>query len=218
LISEIERLIESGRIVFSSGLGGPRGQTWHNLFGMRRVYVKVIEMNHGRYLHQLPWQLSESLFHEAVHSLQTGAHRASFEEECDAFVAGLQAEAVSRGIAPASVFRMDGLPVAEFVKRSYPNIGSNTRYSPVGESLEWLLRRAGCTQGPAQEDLDETMRYLEEQKRKNEDVRAQLAVLVERQRQIGEELARNTNAPISDEEWLRRHREKVGDTDGDERQ
>jgi len=140
LILQIRRLMASDKIIFSSGLGGPRGQTSHNIFGKRCVYIKVIEMNHGRYLHQLPWQLSEALFHEAVHAQQESCHKASFEEECDAFAAGLQAEAVSKGVALSPLLCIDGLPVAKFVRQSYPGIKSNAKYKPIGNSREWLIK------------------------------------------------------------------------------
>jgi len=143
LINEVTRLLKEDRIVFSSGLGGPRGLTWHNLFGAKRVYIKTLEMNHGKYLHQLPWQLSEALFHEAVHSLQGGFHGNSIEEECDAFAAGACAEAVSRCVAPAAVLKMDGMPIGEFVQRSYPGTARNPRYRPIGESLERLKQHTG---------------------------------------------------------------------------
>lgn len=143
LIAEIERLVESDRIVFSADLGGPRGLSLYNVFRRKRIYLKVIEMNHGRYLHQLPWQLSEVLFHEALHSLRAGFHSSSFEEECDAFAAGLQAEAASKGSAPDSVFRMDGHPLAKFVNNAYPGIRHDPGYQPVGESLEWLTQHIG---------------------------------------------------------------------------
>jgi len=138
LVSEIRRQLDVNRIVFSSDLKGPRGLTVSPILFSRRIYIKVLEMNHGKYIHQLPWQLSEALFHEAVHSLNSGYHGNSIEEECDAFMAGVTVEAISRGEPPATILTMDGMPVGEFVKQSYRKIPRNPDYKPIGITLQSL--------------------------------------------------------------------------------
>jgi hypothetical protein len=107
------------------------------------VFLRVIEMKDGRYLHQLRWQIAESLFHEALHSVKGGLSGACFEEECDAFTAGLSAESASNGVVSPEIFTIDGKSVAEFVAASYPKARRDRGYTPVGASREWLCRRTG---------------------------------------------------------------------------
>lgn len=143
IITDILKLIDEKRIIFSYALNGPRGLTCTPLFGSKRIYIKALEMNHGKYLHQLPWQLSEALFHEAVHSLNNNFHGNSIEEECDAFMAGAFAEYTSRNITTPAILKMDELPIVQFVKQSYPAISHNHRYHPIGITLEELKQRTG---------------------------------------------------------------------------
>ena len=143
LTAEVSSLLEQNRIIFSATMGGPRGFYWRELIGPKIVFIRVLELNHGHYLHQLPGQISEALFHEAVHSRKGSFHGTSIEEECDAFAAGLCAETASRGVIPSQTLTMDGIPLAEFVIKSYPKSPRNTDYAPVGKSLQWLNDRAG---------------------------------------------------------------------------
>lgn len=145
ILNEIQKLLDNDIIVFSADLNGPRGSSWRTILGHRTIYVKVLEMNNGRYLHQLPWQITEVLAHEALHSIKGGVHGASTEEECDAFAAGECAEAASRGIKESLLLTVDGLPLAQFVERAYADIDRDPNYEPVGESLEWLIERTGLT-------------------------------------------------------------------------
>ena len=119
LSDRVAQFLKEDRIHFSSKLGGPRGMWRNSIIGRERIYLRVLEMNHGRYVHQLPDQLIEVVFHEAVHSLHGRFHRSSIEEECDAFVAGMTAEALVRGEALPSVFIIDGVSLGEFVLNAY---------------------------------------------------------------------------------------------------
>lgn len=132
LLAEVSSLLEEDRIVFSSRMNGPRGLCWRELAGPRIVFIRVLEMNYGKYLHQLPCQISEALFHEAVHSIKGSFHGTSIEEECDAFAAGVYAEFASRGVEPPELLTMDGMPIAEFVIQSYPESPRKPDYQPVG--------------------------------------------------------------------------------------
>ena len=85
----------------------------------------------------------EALVHETVHSLKGNPRRASIEEECDCFVAGLQAAAVAAGEVEPGLFRVDGRPVAEFVRERYPKARASSAYEPVGVDRAWLATRAG---------------------------------------------------------------------------
>lgn len=143
VLDEVEAFVKRDRIVFSAHLNGPRGLSWTEVLGLRLVYVRVIEMAAGRHLHQLPCQISEVLCHEAVHSIRGGLEGASIEEECDAFAAGLCADAASRGQEVSVPLQMDGMPLAEFVMESYPDAPRDPGYQPVGRSTEWLRKMTG---------------------------------------------------------------------------
>jgi hypothetical protein len=104
LCDRVEKILDEGRIIFSSKLGGPRG-VWHqSIIGKEKIYVKILEMNNAHFLHQLPYQMMEAIFHEAVHSVHGRFHRNSIEEECDAFVAGMTVEALIKGEEVPDVF------------------------------------------------------------------------------------------------------------------
>ena len=117
--------------------------SWHEALGKQCVFVKVIEMAEGRYLHQMTNQIMEVLSHEAVHWLHNSYRSASVEEECDAFAVGLCVDAAVVGAEPAERLIMDGVPLAAFVIRSYPNARRDPQYIPIGQTREWLYRRTG---------------------------------------------------------------------------
>ena len=102
-------------------------------------------MNYDKYLHQRNSQIIEIITHEAVHSLKNtfSLFSVSIEEECDAFTAGIEATVISEGHEPAEILSIDGLPVAEFVKKSYKWARHEYDYKPIGESLVWLKKRTG---------------------------------------------------------------------------
>jgi hypothetical protein len=147
LLDEIRRLLKADRIVFSAELPGKRGLSWREKGGTQTVFIMVLEMNGGKYLHQLPFQVSEALFHEAVHSLKSGVHGSCIEEECDGFAAGLTAQMVSIGVELPELFTMDGMPLGEFVASRYPELCSNPDYKPVGRTIEWLRKQARLGEG-----------------------------------------------------------------------
>ncbi len=143
-LSEIlQRQLDRGGIVFSGDMGGPRGQTRPRWFRVPVIYIRVIPVNESTYLHQLDWQLAEALYHEAVHVFHGGFGRASFEEECDAFCAGLEAEAIVRGVPSPPRLVIDDMSVAEFVAQAYPNAPRRPNYRPVGADMAWLRERVG---------------------------------------------------------------------------
>jgi hypothetical protein len=144
LIQKAVALSAQGRIDFSARLNGPRGVTWRPFFwSPDRIFIKVLELPGERFLHQLPHQLMEALIHESLHAIKRGHRRASRQEEWDAFVAGLQAEAAVLGLDPPPPLRIDNLTVAEFVARYYPEAKDAPDYRPVAQSFEWLDRMAG---------------------------------------------------------------------------
>jgi hypothetical protein len=144
IIAEARRLLAADQIVFAPMANG-RGLTWDPWFESKTVFVKVLEMNHDRYLHQLGWQVAEVIAHESLHSAKDSFAilSASIEEECDAFAAGAEAQAISQGRVPDVVLKMDGVPIADFVKTSYRWARHDLNYEPVGESIVWLNQRTG---------------------------------------------------------------------------
>jgi hypothetical protein len=143
LIQQAGELSAQGRIDFSARLNGPRGVTWRPFFwSPDRIFIKVLERPGEKYFHQLPHQLMEALIHESLHAIKRGHRRASRQEEWDAFVAGLQAESAIQGRDSSLPPRIDGITVAEFVARYYPEASPAPDYQPVGQSREWLEQMA----------------------------------------------------------------------------
>ncbi len=112
-------------------------------FGKERIYIRILEMNHGRFLHQLPHQMMEAVFHEAVHSTHGRFHRPSFEEECDAFIAGMTVEAIVKGEDIPDLFRIDGMTLGRYLLGAYADLAKNPDYRPVGMSLRDIMALAG---------------------------------------------------------------------------
>lgn len=144
LLAVLHRLRRNGQIVFTCDIPG-RGAFLHRpLFGSPRLYVMVLEMNHGRYLHQLDSQIAEVLFHEAIHAHGKEHAQACFEEECDAFAAGALGEAAVLGHRVPEHATMDGRPISQFVRERYPTLATDAEYVPVGMSYDALLRMCGA--------------------------------------------------------------------------
>ncbi len=142
LCDRVETFLVEGRIIFSSKLGGPRG-VWHQgIIGKEKIYVRILEMNNARFLHQLPYQMMEAIFHEAVHSVHGRFHRNSIEEECDAFVAGMTVETLIKGEATPKVFMIDGTTLGSYILSAYADLPRNSDYHPIGIELEEIYRRA----------------------------------------------------------------------------
>ncbi len=141
LAAKIREFIERGRLIFTPDISWQAGYRRES-FGYEALYVKTLRIG-GRMLHQEAELIAEGIFHEAVHAMRGGSGRASIEEECDGFAAGLAAGAAVTGARLPEVLLIDGEPLARFVLRSYPNLPRNPDYQPVGQSRQWLLRRTG---------------------------------------------------------------------------
>ena len=147
LCDRVENFLEEGRIIFSSKLGGPRGMWHQSIFGKEKIYVRILEMNNARFIHQLPYQMMEAIVHEAVHSAHGRFHRNSIEEECDAFVAGMTVEALIKGDDVPNVFIIDGKTLGSYLLAAYSDLRRNPDCRPIGISLEEIYRRSGL-EGP----------------------------------------------------------------------
>ncbi len=142
IVAEVRRLLEEERVVFAP-MTTTRGLTWDPVLGGKVIYIKVIELGGNQFLHQRPSGIMEALVHEAVHSLKNTRRRISFEEECDAFAAGMEVAAIVAGDPPPLLLTVDGKRVADFVKKAYPKSPRNPRYQPVGQTRAWLTGRTG---------------------------------------------------------------------------
>ena len=145
IMTEIRKLLAENRIVFAP-MTKTRGLTFDPFFGRKTIYIKIIAMNHGRFLHQRPPEIIEALVHETIHSVKNTRRRMSIEEECDCFAAGLEAALTTQGKPIPDIFAIDGKPIVDFILASYTNTRRDPTYQPVGISREWLLSHAGITQ------------------------------------------------------------------------
>ena len=148
ILSEIRALLRSERVVFAK-MATTRGLTWDPMLGSKVIYLKVIQMGTGAFLHQTPQQIMEALVHETVHSTKRTRRRISVEEECDCFVAGITAAASLAGVPLPTPRTIDGMSIAKFVLRSYPRAKRNPAYRPVGATLDWLCEQAGLKGHPS---------------------------------------------------------------------
>ena len=142
IIAEVRQLLARNQIQFAP-MSETRGLTWDPILGGRIVYIKVIEMAKGRFLHQRPQGIMEALVHESVHAIRKTRWRVSVDEECDCFAAGIEVGHIVAGVRPPVLLEVDGQPVATFVMNNYPTLRRSADYSPVGQSREWLARRTG---------------------------------------------------------------------------
>jgi hypothetical protein len=140
ICAEIDKLLDEERVVFAA-MHTTRGLTWDPILGRKTIYIKVLPMTNGRFLHQRPQGMIEALAHEAVHSIKNTRGRISIEEEYDCFTAGIEAGLYVAGRPVPIVLSLDGKTVAEFVLAAYPNNRHDPRYKPVGATFEWLLGR-----------------------------------------------------------------------------
>jgi hypothetical protein len=143
LCERVTNFLEQDRIIFTADImGGEKALCDRDVFGNEIWYIEVSK-NQGQYTQQFSHQIAEVTFHEALHSIKGGFYTASIEEECDAFVAGQQAEAASQGIESQDIVTLEDVPVAQFVERSYTGLSHKTDYEPVAESMDWLKKHSG---------------------------------------------------------------------------
>jgi hypothetical protein len=145
ITAEVNRLLAENRVAFAPMMT-MRGLTWDPVLGRQTIYIKVIPLTGGTFLHQQPQQIMEALVHEAVHCIKDTRWRISIEEECDCFAAGIEAAYEAAAQRPQGVITIDGRSVADFVASTYPKATRSAGYEPVGESREWLARRTGLPQ------------------------------------------------------------------------
>jgi len=141
LATTVERFIARGRLIFSAAIG-PQALYRREFLGQEALYVRAMEIA-GRLVLRDDEIMAEGVFHEAVHATRGGSGKASIEEECDGYAAGLAAGAAVTGAKLPDLLTIDGKPIADFVQREYPANPRDPGYQPVGETRDWLLRRTG---------------------------------------------------------------------------
>ena len=141
LAETVRGFVRRGRVVFTAEIAA-QALYRRELDGYQVLYVQVQRLG-GRFAHQPREGVAEGLFHEAVHARQRHRGGASIDEECDGYAAGLCAGAAVEGRTPPELLTLDGVPVATFVARAYPNLSRDPDYQPIGESRQWLLKRTG---------------------------------------------------------------------------
>ncbi len=91
------------------------------------LYIRVLAGAKGAYIFPDRETLAEALFHEALHYVQNNRSE-SIEEEVDAFHAAEEARASYLGVKPVFPLKRDGIPVQQWVKENYTDLGSNPGY------------------------------------------------------------------------------------------
>ncbi len=135
LIAELNTLLKKNHLAFSDEIVDT-GYTYRPRNGQPRVYVKVQRQSNGQYQHHDPNLLAEVIFHEALHAIQ--GQKGSQEQECDAYLAGLEARAAFEGLNRPGRFELEGMRIADFVLKRYPNLPPQPNYQPLGRPLHWL--------------------------------------------------------------------------------
>ena len=147
LAETIRDFARRGRLVFTAELD-TQALYRREADGYEALYVKVLRLS-GKPVHQSPQWVAEGLFHEAVHA-RSPRNAMSIDEECDGFAAGLAAGALIDGSDVPDLLTIEGRPVADFVRRAYPDLPRNPAYQPVGQSREWLKATTGL-RSPAED-------------------------------------------------------------------
>jgi hypothetical protein len=139
LTQEARRYLDDGRLLFAQDMG--KVSLFRKEFARRPVvYVNVPRFSNG---HAIPdaATLARAVYHEMLHSIQgTGC----YEEECDAFVVGSQADAALRGVPLEFPVYRDGMTVAVWVRRVYRGKNGSPEYQPLGHDRAWLARASGA--------------------------------------------------------------------------
>jgi hypothetical protein len=141
LRAAIDQLRASGALIFTADISA-QAKHFEWRIGQDALYVRVLRGASGQYTHQSDEGIAQGIYHEAVHALRLGDN-GSIEEECDGFAAGFAAGSAFLGDSSSSPPRMDGKPVAQFVRSAYPDYGRKHDYKTVAQSREWLLNIKG---------------------------------------------------------------------------
>ncbi|MCC6580057.1 MAG: hypothetical protein IT440_06410 [Phycisphaeraceae bacterium] len=143
ILTKLEQLRDARRIVFATHMDS-LGITYKEYTGNVTIYIRVFRADDQTYAVPSNILLADTLCHETVHALHP-LHRTTFNEECDAFLAGLDAQSSYCGWNPLHMPTVEDDSVAEFIRRKYPGIPTETDYRPVAAEWSWVRQRAGLS-------------------------------------------------------------------------
>lgn len=148
LLKTIDNLLNDNRIIFTDDIDDS-GLTVRGPKGLKCIYIKVLITDSGKYDHHPTGLLCDVLFHEALHAGTSEPN--CIEQECDAFVAGMDAVTAFENRSRPQLFRVEGKVIGQFVLEKYPELKRDPAYQPLAVDMEWLLAETSLpmvTQSP----------------------------------------------------------------------
>ncbi|HAI13895.1 MAG TPA: hypothetical protein DCM28_19485 [Phycisphaerales bacterium] len=140
LLKTIDSAMQDNRIVFTNDIDDS-GLTVRGTKGKKCIYIKVVISDSGDFQHHPPGLLCDVLFHEALHAWTIEPN--CIEQECDAFVAGMDAVCVFENRMRPKIFHVEGRPIGNFVIDKYPELKRNPDYKPMALDTDWLVAQTG---------------------------------------------------------------------------
>lgn len=138
LLVTLNKLLDEDRIIFTDQLADS-GLTLRGQKGRKCIYIKVLLAEQGQYQHHDPPLLCDVIFHEALHV--TCEQPNCIEQECDAFLAGLQARNAFENRPRPVRFMVEGRSIASFVLDRYPELSRDATYKPLASDMDWLAEQ-----------------------------------------------------------------------------
>ena len=148
LLKTLDTLLQDNRIIFTDDIDDS-GLTVRGSKGLKCIYIKVLITDSGKYDHHPPGLMCDVLFHEALHAKTTEPN--CIEQECDAFVAGMDAVSAFENRPRPKLFNVEGNDIGYFVLEKYPELKRDSDYVPLAVDMQWLLAETGLpaiTQSP----------------------------------------------------------------------
>lgn len=143
------KLLADNRIIFTHDLADA-GLTVRGGKGLKCIYIKVLLTENGQFQHHAPGLMCDVLYHEALHTRTKEAN--CIEQECDAFMAGLEAVCAFEQRPRPALFKVEGKLIGPFVLEKYPELLRDAQYKPLANEMDWLLEQVGLqplvTQSP----------------------------------------------------------------------
>ncbi|MBL4700334.1 MAG: hypothetical protein JKX85_03670 [Phycisphaeraceae bacterium] len=139
LTQTIYKLMDEKRIVFTDAIRD-EGLTLRGQHGLKCIYIKVLLGDQGRYLFHDSALLCDVLFHESLHVAT--ADKNCIEQECDAFLAGLEARCAFEQEKRPQRFMVEGGSIGSFVLKRYSELQRDPQYKPLATELNWVIKQS----------------------------------------------------------------------------
>jgi len=139
LMQTIYKLMDENRIVFTDEIQD-EGLTLRGKHGLKCIYIKVFLGDQGRYEFHDSALLCDVLFHESLHVAT--ADENCIEQECDAFLAGLEARCAFEQAKRPRMFTVEGGSIGSFVLKRYPELQRDPQYKPLATELSWVIQQS----------------------------------------------------------------------------